>query len=292
MSFKITNRVFFIFFLTIYLCSCAIEKETNYQQELYNLLEDKQIAEESLFSVINQISNGMQNSKQADDLILFLTDHVNQNPEDKYNPYWLLRTAYTYQTTGAEPIAELYFQRILNTYDDFIVMDKSIHLLCLQNLIQISTSPTARIQYFTKLINEYPDDVNKTELYMRLGEEYKKTGDWNQMLRCYSDFLARSDAAEIQILGMPNAYSTAKNIVDFNNSSKDWTFETLDDLVTAVKRAISRYEPNTLESYKSKVNFFSMSWRQDESQEHSMANFTMKDFMTGKNRIRYNENLN
>ena len=292
MSFKTVNRAFFVIFLLICLCSCSIEKETRYRQELFDLLENDDLEEESLFSVINQISQGMQSSNESDELILFLTDHVNQNPDDKYNAYWLLRTAYTYQKAGAEPIAELYFQRILNTYDDFVVMDKSIHLLCLQNLIQISKSPTARIQYFTKLINEYPDEVNKTELYMRLGEEYKKTGDWNQMLRCYSDFLARSDASEIQILGMPNAYSTAKNIVDFNNSSKDWTFETLDELVTAVKRAISRYEPNTLEKYKSKVNFFSMSWRQDESQEHSIANFTMKDFMTGSNRIRYNENLN
>ncbi len=292
MSLKIVNRAIFLFFTLICLCSCTTEKDTGYRQELLELLENDGMEEESRFSVINQISQGMLSNNETDDLILFLTDYVNQNPDDKYNAYWLLLTAYTYQKTGAEPIAALYFQRILNSYDDFIVKNKSIHLLCLQNLIQISTSPTARIQYFTKLINEYSDSVNKTELYMRLGEEYKKTGDWNQMLRCYSDFLSRSDASEIQIAGMPNAYSTAKNIVDFNNSSKDWTFETLDDLVTAVKRAISRYDPNTLEKYKSKVNFFSMSWRQDESQEHSIANFTMKDFMTGTNRIHYNEALN
>ena len=291
MLLKKANIVFFAFFFVILVCSCSTETETGYRRELLNLLENTSLEEESRFSVINQISQGMLGNNETDELILFLTDYVNQNPDDKYNAYWLLLTAYTYQKTGADAVAALYFQRILNSYDDIIVKDKSVHLLCLQNLIQTSTAPTARIRYFTKLINEYPDSVNKTELFMRLGEEYKKTGDWNQMLRCYSDFLARSDAAEIQIAGMPNAYSTAKHIVDFNNSSKDWTFETLDDLVTAVKRAISRYEPNKLESYKSKINFFSMSWRQDEMQEHSIANFTMKDFMTGSNRIRYNEEL-
>lgn len=291
MPLKIPNIVFSTLLFVMILCSCTTETETGYRQELYDLLENTDMEEESRFSVINQISQGMLANNETDELILFLTDYVNQNPDDKYNAYWLLLTAHTYQKTGAEPVAALYFQRILNSYDDLVVKDKSVHLLCLQNLIQISTSPTARIQYFTKLINEYPESVNKTELYMRLGEEYKKTGDWSQMLRCYSDFLARSDASEILIAGMPNAYSTAKNIVDFNNSSKDWTFETLDDLVNAVKRAISRYEPNKLESYKSKVNFFSMSWRQDEMQEHSIASFTMKDFMTGTNRIRYNEEL-
>lgn len=292
MSLKIVNRAFFLILALIIFSSCSTENGNGYRQELINLLESDTLEEESRFSVINQISQGMLNNNENDELILFLTNYVYQNPGDKYNAYWLLLTAYTYQKTGAEPIAALYFQRILNSYDDFIVKNKSIHLLCLQNLIQISTTPSARIQYFTKLINEYPESINKTELYIRLGEEYKKTGDWNQMLRCYSDFLSRSDASEIKIAGLPNAYSTAKNIVDFNNSSKDWTFETLDDLVTAVKRAISKYDPNTLESYKSKINFFSMSWRQDESQEHSIANFTMKDFMTGTNRIRYNEDLN
>ena len=33
-----------------------------------------------------------------------------------------------------------------------------------------------------------------------------------------------------------------------------------------------------------------MSWRQDEEQENSLANFTMRDFGYG-NRIRYNANL-
>ena len=40
----------------------------------------------------------------------------------------------------------------------------------------------------------------------------------------------------------------------------------------------------------SKVNFFSLSWRQDETQENSLENFSMRDYGLG-NRIRYSAKL-
>ena len=78
--------------------------------------------------------------------------------------------------------------------------------------------------------------------------------------------------------------------LDFNDSPKDWTFESLEALEKAVKTAISNYNYRTLDRYKSKVNFFAMSWRQDEFDTNSQENFSMRKFMTG-NRIRYNAEL-
>ena len=94
----------------------------------------------------------------------------------------------------------------------------------------------------------------------------------------------------IQIPGAPNAYNQAQQLVDFNASPKDWTFETLEELETAIKRAITNYNYRQLDSYKSKVNFFAMSWKQDEYDTNSQKDFSMRGYMTG-NRIRYSAEL-
>jgi hypothetical protein len=281
-----------LFFLCISFCffSCKNKEEDSSREKLLYILENQELTKEARFSVINQISQSMLNSKETDNLILFLSDYTSKNPDDIYCAYWLLMIAYAYQLNGADPIAEKYFERILNNYEDLLVKGKSVHMLCLQNLIHISEDPNNRIIYFSRLISHFPNEVSKTELYYRLAMEYERLGEWTQVLNSYSEFLAQPDASEIQIAGISNPYGTAKNLIEFNNSSKDWTFETLDDLVTAVKRSISWYDYNTLEKYKSKVNFFAMAWRQDEEQENSRANFSMRDYGYGK-RIRYSEKI-
>lgn len=279
-----------IFFVAIICFSCKKNIESSTRAELINILQTQSLTAEARFSAINQVAQSMLNNNETETLILFLSDHVAKNEDDPYAAYWLLMLAYAYQKQGAPTIAEFYFERIINNYDDLLVKEKSVHLLCLQNLIQISEDPNNRIIYFTRLVSQFPDLVNKTEIYCRLALEYEKLGEWNLVLKAYSDFLAQKDAADIQIQGIPNAYTTAKNLVDFNNSTKDWTFETLDALVAAVKQSISWYDFNTLEKYRSKVNFFAMSWRQDIEEEHSIANFAMRDYGSG-NRIRYSATL-
>ena len=79
-------------------------------------------------------------------------------------------------------------------------------------------------------------------------------------------------------------------MIDFNNSSRDWTFESLPALENAIKRAINNYEPGTLDRYRAKVNFFTMSWKQDETTADSQENFTMYNWMNG-NTIRYSSTL-
>lgn len=269
--------------------SCIPKAESDYQSELTGLLQTE-LSDESRFSVLNQLAQNMLNENKTNDVILLLSNWVNAHPDDQYNAWWLLMTAQAYLQAGAEPMAELYFERIINNYDDLTIKGKSIHMVCLQNLIKISDDPENTTEYFSRLVSQFPDSVNKTELYARLAVEYEKLGEWNQVLKSWSDFLAQSDAATIQIAGIPNAYDTARNLIDFNNSSKNWTFESLDALETAIKKAISAYDYWTLEKYRSKVNFFSMSWRQDATQDNSLANFTMRDFMQGQ-RIRYNDTL-
>ncbi len=263
---------------------------TETQRQLRLILQDTGLSAESRYTAVNQIAENLLASEQYEQLILFLTDYVEQHPDDQYNAYWLLMVAHVYLQTDGEPLAEYYFDRILTQYPDLLLKDASIHFLCLTNLIRISTDPQNRIHYFQQLISRFSENVNITELYFRLAQEYEKEGEWDSAMKSYELFLEQSDAAEIQIAGSPDAYNYARMLIDFNNSPKDWTFESLEALETAVKTAITRYDYQDLDRYKSKVNFFAMSWKQDATDTNSQEHFSMSSFMRG-NRIRYSAEL-
>ena len=280
---------------TILLSSCQKEPEPGSkektQAELKEILLTQELEPKQRYTIINQMANALLSEQDYQGVILLLTNWVEENPDDMYNSYWLLMTAYAYLSLNAEPVAEYYFDRILQTCPDLLVKGSSIHFMCLQNLIQISKTPGHRIKYFNELINRFPDNVNTTELYLRLSIEYQKDNQWDQALKTCELFLQQPDATTIQIPGEPDAYKNARHLIDFNKSSKDWTFESLSALESAVKRAIRNYDWKSLDKYKAKVNFFSMSWKQDEMDANSQESFSMKDWMRGGNRIRYSDTL-
>lgn len=265
----------------------AIEKS---QAELYTLLENPDLKSVSRYAIVNQIATNLITLQDRQGVILFLTSWVEKHPDDIYNAYWLLLTAYAYLADGAEPVAEYYFDRILLCYQDLLVKGNSVHFSCLQNLIQISKNPKSRIRYFNELINRFPTNVSITELYLRLALEYEKESEWDEALKAYSMFLAQPDSSSIQIAGEPNAYKKARQLVGFSASPKDWTFESLPALEAAVKKAIRNYDWRALDNYRAKVNFFSMSWKQDEMDPNAQEEFSMRNFMRG-NRVRYNLEL-
>ena len=288
---KVSIKLFAVFcFFSVLFTSCKDRSaETDFVQ-LQSLLEDKTLSEQARFAVTNRIANTLHSSDDRNEMILFLTDWVEKNPDSIYNAYWLLLVASAYLENGAEPVAEYYFDRILKNYPDLLVQGKSIHFMCLQHLIQISTDSKNRIAYFNQLVSQFPSLVSITEMYVRLALEYEKEGEYNQALKSYSLFLKQPDASTIQISGVPDAYANARKMVDFSNSSKDWTFDSLTSLETAVKRAIRQYDWRSLDKYRSKVNFFAMSWKSSETDANALENFSMRGFMLGQ-RIRYNEKL-
>ncbi|MBP5568753.1 MAG: tetratricopeptide repeat protein [Treponema sp.] len=283
------------FIFSAFFTGCKKEINSNFSdKELINYYRE-QLKTQNLnsiqkYSIVKKMAMSLKNEHKYNDLILLLTEWVEKNPDDIYKAYWLSMTADAYLSLNAEPIAEYYLDRILSTCPDLYVDNKSIHLICLQNLIQISKTPSHRIKYFKELINRFPQNINTTELYLRLALEYEKDSQWDEALSTYSIFVKQPDATTIQIPGEPDAYRNARRMIDFNNSSKNWTFETLQGLENAVKRAINNYEPGTLDRYRAKVNFFAMSWKQDEMNADSQENFTMYNWMNG-NTIRYSPTL-
>lgn len=284
----------FILLLTTF-SSCkdnntSVNQNLKTQEQLYEILKTQNLNEQQNYSIINQIASNLLAQKDYQGVILFLTDWVEKNPGDMYNSYWLLMSAYAYLSMGAEPVAEYYFDRILQNHQDLLVKGQSIHFICLQNLIQISKEPSHRTRYFNELINRFPQNINTSELYLRLAMEYEKDNQWDQALKTYSLFLEQPDATTIQIPGEPDAYKNARHFVDFNKSSKDWTFESLPALEAAVKKAIRNYDWRSLDKYKAKVNFFTMSWKQDENDANSQEETPMASWARGK-RIRFSETL-
>ena len=74
------------------------------QQELQLILKTQELNEKQRYSIINQMANNLLATKDYQGVILFLTDWVENNPDDMYNSYWLLMTAYAYLSIGAEPV--------------------------------------------------------------------------------------------------------------------------------------------------------------------------------------------
>jgi hypothetical protein len=140
------------------------------------------------------------------------------------------------------------------------------------------------------MINRFFDKINPTEAYFRLASEYEKLGEWDMALKSYTTFLAQQDAQAIQIAGYSDPYSYARNLVTFNNSPKDWPFDSLDALVSSVKLALSDHNYAALERYKSKSNFFAMSWKQEETDRNSQRQVSMRSYMSGRD-IRFSQNV-
>jgi len=267
----------------------GLEAGREEQKQLLELLENGHPDAQTRFALMNRIAGNLLAENSTDSLVLFLTTSVENHPEDPYNAYWLMMVAHTYLENNAPSIAGYYFERILENSPDLEIKGESIHLVCLQNLLKITDSPELRIQYYSDLITRFAPDIDLGYSYFMLARSYEKLGEWELAIQTYTQFLGYG-RYDILIPGVPDSYEYAKRIVDYNSSSKDWTFETLDDLVLNIKDAISTYNYRLLDRYRAKVNFFAMSWKQESSDNNSQADFEMRDFMGG-NRIKYSDVL-
>jgi tetratricopeptide (TPR) repeat protein len=289
--------VFFV--LAALLCSCVQklpqDSAARNAAQFEKILRETEasgapLSDESRYTAVNGIAQYCLAQKDYAGLILLLTSTVERNPADVYNAYWLLMTAYAYMETDAAPFAEYYFERAVETCGDLLVGDprNSVHFLCLQNLVKIGADSKRRVSYLTRLIDRFPQLVNKTEMYYRLASEYEQAGEWNSALKTYALFLSQSDSRTIQIAGIPDAYSRARRLVSLSSPPRNWTFDSLEALERAVKAAIDSYDYSRLDRYRARAGFFTMSWRQGEGNFNSEAEFSFRNFMLG-NKIHYNE---
>jgi len=250
---------------------------------LFNLLENEEPGSEGEFAVIKEIAANFTKMTDYERLIHFLSEKTINNPNDPYNSYYYLMIAYAFIQKGSEPIATLYFDLIVKNFPDLIINDESIHLICLRYLINLNDDPDRLVWYYNELISRFPEKIDLGASYFLLGQACEKVGDWNGAISAYSNYLPFTGTI---IPGFQNADIYAKQQVDFNRSPKDWTFENLPALRSAVEAALDEGDARTLGRYQAKVNFFFRSWEQAETDDVGMTRYNLAQFMYG-NRIRY-----
>ncbi len=256
-------------------------------KDLFAILNSERDDHEAVFTATREIAEELLRQGEYGKLANFLSSRVAERENDPYNAYFLLMAAYLYLHQDALPVAAYYFNRIIKNYQDLIVNGKSVHLACLEKLIDLVDKPEQRVYYYQELISRFQDEIDLGSAYFLLAQSYEHIGEWDSAIRTYAKFLPYY---ETSIPGFPDAYNYAKKIVDFYNSPRDWTFESLQALVNAVKTAMDKSSAASLKRYKAKVNFFAMSWEQEAMDSNTLVEFNFADFLAG-NRIRYAPNL-
>lgn len=243
---------------------------------LFELLAKETAPGTEQFSVLREIAAEYIRLKEYGKLINFLNFWTDTHPDDTYNAYYLLLIAYAYIQQDAHAVAALYFNRIIKNYPDLTIREESIHLTSLSQLISLVEDPEQRVWYYEELISRFPDKIDLGVAYFQLAQAYEQIGDWNRAIKTYTNFLPYNGTI---VNGFADAYTYAKQIVDFYNSPKDWTFENLNTLITAIKNALDSGSSSRLWSYRAKVNFFARSWSQEAADDAGMAEFSISEFM-------------
>jgi tetratricopeptide (TPR) repeat protein len=254
--------------------------------DLFSILENEYMDEIDTYFTVREIGNILSRQKQYAKLINFFCAWVDRHPGGQYNAYYLLAVADAYIKIDAYPVASIYFDMIVKNYPDLIIRGKSIHLESLKQLIELTAEPAQKIWYYEELLSRFSEDINAASTYFLLGKTYEELGEWGKAIENYTQFLPFYMTA---VAGYPNAYTYARQLVDFNNSRKNWGFESLPALLGTVKAALDAGDIKRLWQYRAMVNFFARSWAH-ESDDASMAEFNLSTFATS-NKIRYDENL-
>ncbi|MBU0934942.1 MAG: tetratricopeptide repeat protein [Spirochaetes bacterium] len=266
-----------------YIHSDLAEKDT--VRELLALYPEASTEEK--FAIVQEVSGTYLLHGENDRAISYLSGVIESNPDFIYNTHFMLSIAWAYTQKKADSIAVLYLDRILKNYPDLLVRGESIHYSSLQRLLQLVQEPTRRIEYRRDLIERFPDKINLGTEYFLLGKDYEKAGEWDAALNVYKQFILHHNQ---EVPGHLDAIQYAKNLVDLNATRKDWTYESLDELLRNVKTALATRNVYRLGQLRSKVGFFAMDWHQDKNEGNSQMVFDFSAFIAG-GRIYYAETL-
>jgi tetratricopeptide (TPR) repeat protein len=262
------------------------KREKEALDNLFELLSLENEPGVERFSLVRAIANEYKRLDDYGRLVNFLSAWVDQHPDDPFNTYYLFMTAYAYLELNAPPVAALYFNIIVKNFPDLIVRGESIHFICLRQLINLEEKPEQKIWCYEELLSRFPEQSDKGVEWFMLGQTYENVGDWNRAISAYTEFLQYYGTV---VPGFPDAYSYAKRIVDFNNSAKNWTFDSLDTLVATIKYNLDTGNTAQLWQCRARVNFFAHSWAQADSDDSGMTEFTLSSFRAGK--LYYDDSL-
>ena len=249
---------------------------------LFLLLDGKDASPDSNFAVAREISGCFLRAGDYGKLIRFLSDRTQRFPDDPYNAHHLLMIAHAYMKQGSLPISALYFDAIVRNYPDMTVNGSSIHLASLLNLTELVDDPRRLARYYGELLSRFPGDVNRGVLWFRLAGVLEEIGEWADAIEAYSAYVSLGSPA---VPGFAEAAARARLILNFHNSSRDWTFESLEALTAAVKSALDNNSVARLAFIQAKTNFFTRSWGQGDAD--SRYDFLITRYFGPGTRVRH-----
>lgn len=244
--------------------------------QLLQVSEDEQ----DQVALQKEIAKELKSSGQKKRLVVFLSSIVNE--KSKYKNFFLLMLANEYMERNMPELAALYFERIVDSDVDLIVEEKSIKLISLNSLIKISSKNEQLIKYYSILTEEFAEEIDLAYTLFMLARAYEKLGEWNVAIQTYQKFLNLKEF-DVVVSGISDTFDYAKRIVDYSSSSKNWTVESLSSLVGIIKRSVRERDYELLERYRSKVNFFAMTWKEEASEQHRKPDYSVYHLMYAGN---------
>ncbi|TFG64967.1 MAG: tetratricopeptide repeat protein [Spirochaetales bacterium] len=244
-------------------------------KKLFSQLKKQTVNNESRFIIIQQIIRIMLQENETEALNLFLTSYTEENSADPFNGYYLMVVAQNYKQAGAFPFAVFYYDQIIKNYPDLLVQDSKIHLFCLKELINLTQQPEIRVDYYKELLARFQEEIDVGNTYYNLAKTYEALGEWDLSIQAYINFLKYP---ETYIPGVQDALKKVRDLVDFYTyEGPDWSYASLETLAANIKTAIYSQDVRLLKTYMRKINFFTISWeQQEEAQEETQE----EDFIT------------
>lgn len=277
--------------VTLYLASCSGENSayiigSNAQKQelrsLFRVLNEKAPTHEDRYDLthfaaarkIAALLLASGNNALAASFLVGLSQS-----SDTYASWYIYTAAAAYEAQGELELAVRLYERLIRILPDMEIEGKSIHYEALKRLARNVDAPERRIQYYLDMLARFPSAPDTGVSYFLLAKEYERIGSWKEALANYAAFLPYFG---VDVPGYPDALAYARRLVEFNASPKDWSSDSLEELVSAIRTALSAGSARQLRKYASKAGFFAVSWYQDSGMDaNSKVAFDLNQFMRG-----------
>jgi len=233
---------------------------------------------ESRFAAAKRLSALLIDEGKQGDASAFLQGLAEE--KDAFATWYLFAAAAAYEAKGELALALPLYDRLVKTLPDLGLEGKSLHYEALRRLARSAERPERKIEYYKDLIVRFPEAEDTGASIFLLAKEYEAAGEWKEALAAYSSFLPYIG---VKVPGFPDAHLYARRQVEFNASPKDWTYESLDELLGKVRAALASGSSRQLRRLSARAGFFASSWFKDgEADGNSRVNFDLGEFMLGR----------